>query len=390
MSLLSLPGQVAGGVLDPLAKLIKNPFGGGKLSVNPPDYPNGFQIMEIVDGVDQSKTELKLLGNMLPMIPFKFGGAQHMSKEYYAGNSEPSVHVLGAREDDLTIHGKLKDKRYNEDLGGVSYEVMQALEKMRIRGNLLRLTLGGWVRYGFLEKTEFELNKVSDIGYSMTFSIVGFTKPSNNKMIANTKEIPIDVNQDLINQAAAFQANYQAALPSKTLADLLNGYVNDVATAVALVNNFVSTVVTAAQDVEKVAFRAIGLVQNARTSIYRFQRNVWAFKADFNTLKASANAAAQPVNLTHFTDILKIQQTISHSISDSNGLNDMLAQMQTRFSAIAKQTPLARYLVKDGDTLQRIAVKFYGSADSWDRIYDHNKLQTSQLTRGQLLEIPRV
>jgi nucleoid-associated protein YgaU len=78
------------------------------------------------------------------------------------------------------------------------------------------------------------------------------------------------------------------------------------------------------------------------------------------------------------------------AMSQTTSLSVLLARLQKQFEAIARTTPLARHRVKDGETLQRISIKFYNTADNWKKIYDHNKLTSTQLTVGTVLEIPRV
>jgi len=67
-----------------------------------------------------------------------------------------------------------------------------------------------------------------------------------------------------------------------------------------------------------------------------------------------------------------------------------LQRLKERLSQLSQSLPLGRHLVVTGDTLQKIAIKFYGSADNWKRIYDYNSLTTTDLVVGRLLEIPRI
>lgn len=47
------------------------------------------------------------------------------------------------------------------------------------------------------------------------------------------------------------------------------------------------------------------------------------------------------------------------------------------------------YIVEDGDTLPKIAQKFYGDRNKWQEIYDSN-LDVVVLSRGTTLFIPMV
>src|SRR4051812_9929162 len=112
MSILDTPTRIAGGVIDPIAAKIANPFKKEIGDWRPQDFKGGFTFVEIVDGVEQTREAVKLIGNQMPVVPFEFGGSQRITKDYYPGNSEPAVQVLGPKESDVTIHGKLKDKKY--------------------------------------------------------------------------------------------------------------------------------------------------------------------------------------------------------------------------------------------------------------------------------------
>lgn len=392
MSILNAPKAVVGGVLDPIAAKIQNPFGaGGSAGVRQgllkPDFTEGFRIVEIVNGKERKSDEIVLLGNMLPMVPFTFGGSQRITKDYYPGNSEPSVQVLGPKESDVTIKGRLKDKRYKATgLYGVSTEIQQQIDAMRIRGNLLKITLGEWKRFGFLEETEFELAKLSDCAYQLKFSIIGFNPPKNCKFTPTSKEIPFAINKDLIAQATAFQAKYSSIPESmpKSLADIINDALNDVAEAINLVTDFVDTVVTTAEDTVAASKRVLGLVKNARAGMSRFKRRLGSLSYATASLSTEARAARR------FSAAAANQAHISGSLSGANELTLLLARLQAQFEAISKTLPLTRHQVKDGDTLQKISVKYYGTSDNWKKIYDHNRLSSTQLSTPRRLEIPKV
>lgn len=46
------------------------------------------------------------------------------------------------------------------------------------------------------------------------------------------------------------------------------------------------------------------------------------------------------------------------------------------------------YTVIEGDTLQRIAVKYSGDANNWTKIYEYNHLTDTILSPGDSIEIP--
>ena len=393
MSILSAPADIGGSALDPIAAAIKNPFNTGVSNggERPQDFPGGFQIIEYVNGVPNKSTRIDLIGNMMPMQPFPWSGEQRMTKDYYAGNPEPVVQVLGAKEGPLTIKGRFKDKRYRSpSYYGVSYQYSLAINEMRKRGNLIKFgmdgTAGSWWRYGFLERVDFKMNKLSWIDYEIEFFVVSENQPVNNYFAAPEKQSSSAVNQNLIDSAAAFQANYSATPKSmpRSLADIMNGLISDVAKNINLVTNFVATVLNTAQEVENSANRALGLIKNARSSLSKFRRQFDSIVHNFPTLSTATTEANKA------RDSFKNLGYMSETISGTGTMAAYLVKMQAQFEAIARSVPKARYRVQNGDTLQNISIKFYGISDHWSNIYDHNKLQTTVLAQGTVLEIPNL
>lgn len=175
--------------VDSLKQKFKSPF--DKYNDAPPklldeDFPEGFIITPIKDGVDQKTDQVQLNGNMMPIAPFVFGGKQRMVRNEYPGHSEPTVHVLGSSETDMTINGRLYTKRYKlptgfigpaPDFRGMAREQQKRLDLLRIQGLLCRFSMGTWQRFGFVEETSFSLKTMADINYSIRLFIIGFNAP---------------------------------------------------------------------------------------------------------------------------------------------------------------------------------------------------------------------
>jgi len=401
MSIIDDLGGAAKGSLDGILSTIKNPFGHKDPVRFPEDFVAGFVCQEFIDGVPGEQFALK--GNMLPFVPFTFGGEQKIVKDYYPGNPEPVVQPLGAREASTTIKGRLKLKEVDNPSGdqvaknGSLYAAAEAMQRQidafRIRGNLCRFTLGMWVRWGYIEKTEFDMIQVSRIEYAVTLAIVGFTQPVNAKFVNYTKAVPFGVNKELLAALGAL-VPAPTTMP-KDLAKLINGYTNDMATAIGAVTNFVGTTLKTVEDLEGSLNRAIGLIKNARASISVFKRRIRGIYMGGYNLGLEAGQAS----LGLVTDSIKVAQVnakvlrngsyLFTSVSSTNQIEQILARMQAQFSLLIKTKPRARYVTKVGDTLQKIAIKFYNDANQWKLIYDHNKMTTTVLTSGTLIEIPK-
>lgn len=392
MSILDTSAASGQAALDPILATIQNPFSTTvpNNGERPDDFPDGFEITEYING--KKSSYLQLNGNMMPMIPFEWDSEQHIAKDYYPGNKEAVAHIMGVRQGDITIKGRFKDKRYKDPaFYGVSYQMCLALDAMSARGNLLRFGFEGpggkFIRWGFLEKPKFRMEKLSWIDYELQFFVVSDTQPENAFFADPEKEIPDAINFSLIASAAAFQTKYSAVPKSMPLsiAGKINKLTSGIAKNINLVTGFVQAIISTGADVAASANRALGLIRNARNTINGFNRQIDSVAHSFSSLSTGGATAAQQVTST-FTNLAFIHEATAATLP----LSQYLQHMQTQFEAIAKTIPIGRHRVVKSDTLQTISIKFYGVTDYWQNIYDHNQLQSTLLIEGAVLEIPRI
>lgn len=350
------------------------------------DFPSGLRIVEIVDGKEKTDDAITLAGSFMPHGAFEFGGTQQIVKKFYPGNSDPSVQMLGARESDQTIKGKLKEKYLDRELAGSAEAYQEALDAMRIRGNVVRIMLGEWKRYGVIEEVKFGLIRRNEIDYEIRFSIIGFRPPTDCKFVDEDTD-PLRINRELI--AAALEAlqnaqRYPDSMP-QSLADQINSAISGVASVVSTVTGFVDSVVNDALALQNSANRALGMLKYARAYISRTNRQIGSISIAFYSLGSQFNSEAQKTsayirNLKFITEVKATNQSLA----------SQLAAMQKKFANLARTIPMVRHLVAEGDSLQKLSVKYYGSADNWERILVHNKLESTALVKGTVLEIPKL
>lgn len=363
-----------------ISNLVNNPF---ERSVTPiiegPDFPEGFKINELLpDGRNGDK--VVLAGSWMPIIPFTFGGSQRFKKEFYSGYSEPTMQIFGPEEDDITINGLFKEKRYsvNSGLKNISTEIQQQIDAIRIRGNIVRLQLGEFERYAIISKTKFDMQRLSRVGYEITFSVIGFNAPKNARFLQRRKEIPFGISKELIDLATSFNLNSRIipdTIP-RSIADEINALTNDISESINNVTNFVDQIFSTVQDIKSAVNRVNGLIKFSQQRLNAYKRQVGAITSFDPT-----------VSLVGRYDNAKYS---SSSIASASGLTALLERLRRQFSGIVNDLPLARNLVIEGDTLQKIAVKFYGNSNDWKKIYDYNNLSSTQLQAGTLLQIPRL
>jgi len=395
-----------------------------------PDFPEGFVITEYGPGLAELK-EIKLLGRMSPRQPFAYGGTQALVKEWYPGNSEPTVQVLGAREDTTKITGRFQAKHYANPPGqmgemfrSIPQMMADEMDGLRKRGNLCKFTLGEWVRWGFVEKTDLKMKTLADFDYDIDLFIIGDKPPSECKFVEEEFGLPLDLNSELMKAAADMEAN--ALMPFEAFSPGLffeiNALIGDVATALSVVTKFVDGVLGAAENAQKLAKKAVGLVKYAQAKISKYKAqvgalNAYSFKDDLAstwsetnavmsakyvmqqqtatskapTLSAAQQAAAQAKTAAYAVNVSTSQKAAA--VSGGKSIDQILAQMKNQFAflALSLGIPKARHLVKSGDSLETISMKYFATVDKWKSIYDHNKLTDSNIAPlvGSVLEIPK-
>lgn len=345
------------------------------------------------NGHELKESTIVLRTDSMPHQPFEFGGEQRLIKEFYPGNSEPTVQVLGPRESDQTIKGRIKSKhiKYNtkaekEEFRQFAYELQKQMDSIRIAGLLVRIEMRGgaatWTRWGFIEKTKFEMKTIADIDYEISFFIVGFNKPKDYIIAANAQGVPFDINKELINKVSALQASIfpPPSTITRSASQQLNDAIGEIAEAVNLVTGFVDTVLGEVDSLKASLERAKGLIKNARTKITQYQRRIGGINPEAGYVKnAGLGVSGAYKNATYLQKATK----------NTFDLLTLLAAMYAAISKIAATTPLGRHRISAGETLQSIATKWYNDSTKWNLIFDHNHLTTTVLTVGQVLEIPR-
>lgn len=365
--------------LDDLGKKVANPFKQKVKGVTTKnDYPDGFIIRELLKG-GLIGAEVRLSGTNAPHQPFERGAKQRLTAEYYPGNPEPNIQVLGGQEPPVTIRGRFYSKRYREaSMYDAPKAYQKALENIAMRGNLCRITLGLWRRFAMLEEAKFREKTRGDVEYELTFTIISASEPRNYHFVSTEKPDPLRENQELLNKTAAFQESYQGVTSiDQSIGDKLNGYISDVAGTISAVTGFVDKAFSTVEGIQNSISRAIGLVRVARASVARFHRRLRLI--EFSTL-ASLGITARYRTIS----------TVKGAASATAGISDVLARLQAQLEAIRKTVPKARHLVRQGDTLQKLAVRYFGNAELWSKIYDHNKLSSTVIAPPQILEIPNV
>lgn len=367
------------------------------------DFKTGLQFLELVpDGISLFA---QLNGNMMPIQPLEIGGEQQIIKEYYSGNDEASVQVLGPREDDLVFRGRLYEKKVSRELNSyrrkLASAMVEVIDDMRKRGNIVQMTIGEMQRYGYITKTAFGMKTLGDYDYEITFTHLSFEYPEKCPVIDAGLQSPSLLNQELANLLSAIE-DQRDSIPLVRLgiAEQLNQIIGEVANVLHEVTSFVDDVIGIAEDISSSISRAVGLMTYAKTFCHKklitlgkmnMQLEMAGIKTGFENPYAGSDIGYDDsLEGQKVTDRYSNSIYTSEVIQNVNSSIDILREMAERFAKYAETKPLARHLVKQGESLQMIAVKYYDNLDNWHKIYVHNNLESTVLVSGTILEIPEL
>ena len=347
------------------------------------DYPNGFTVEELSPDGTETLLLFSLLGNMMPHRPFIIGGGQRIQKDYYPGNNEPVMQVLGATEHDVTIMGDLKDTKFPRNQYGLSERVMDLIQGVRVRANLCRFTLGGWRRYGFIQMAEFEQNRITRIKYRITLSIIGLSPPTNIKFAETTKRVPFGQAQKLADDLRQVQQDLQnvnnLGLPDRSIADIFNEATNQLASQVNAITDYIDAAFAFADNIRRSINRAISLVKRVQRQVRRYQRTL-------RNIGSGGFIVPIPVRVQ-----LDLHRQLTSSITNSARIQSTLDSLRNQFVELQGDSPESRHLVVSGDTLPKISVRYYGTPDNWREIAGFNNLPVGQVpVPGTRLDIPKL
>lgn len=352
------------------------------------EFQEGLVITEVINGTADEKTSVKLIGLFMPKDTFDDGGKQTVVKTKYAGSSYKSVQILGDDEDDVTIRGTLEERNLTVDLAGAAEQYKIRLDQIRKTGNILLVSLGDyWKRYCILEETHFKMHNLKKIDYELKFSVIGVSLPKNYYFV-DGKDLDVKTpNNDLLTKAAA----HQALLESKplnvpvTVSDIINSAINDVGSLLTGITSFVDGILGDAEKIVDSATKAVGLIKNARALTVKSMRRLGSIVNDSKNLAPSFLSEREKI-----LETIKNSDYIHKVMTSNKEVNRSLVALQAKLSKYINSIPFKRHLVIDGDSLQKISIKYYGTADHWIAIMEHNKLASTTLVVGSVLEIPRI
>lgn len=381
---------------------------------NGSDFPEGFIIEEVSSRLPLGETPLviALKGDQLPYKPFSVLGSQRAVKTYYAGNPEPTLQVMGPKEENISLRGVFKDRFFSAESEQLypSEELSRFIDNIRIRGNLCKFSLGEWVRYGVIVNFNTDTRRRNRIAYQIDLLIIGRTLPTTGKVVQESQDFLNEINLSAISQiafennevddllrrldsyrlllglpeddsvfATEEQVNQTNFLNNNFLIEqtrALKEFTDTMASSIAVARDVVNEIISQGEELKREAERAIGTVQTAINDTFR----TIEFFANFRYTLLPNNLDIRHNSILIYSRIHNRTKRIRQDLEEQLSL----------IRQILQQEPLRIYRPVQGDTLQSISNLFYGTPEQWREIYDQNELDSTDLSGIEELEIPRL
>ena len=336
------------------------------------DFENGFIIEEFSQypyNTENLRSIIALTGNTMPLVPFEWGGRQRINKTYYPGNHEPSTHIMGSIEDNVTINGQFKAIRFADAAENKKIPEYLALymDSIRYNGRLCRFALGNWTRWGYIESTSFRMTRLTRIDYSITINVVSvLNPPTNGKLLEDAPDAPFDSLADLSLTLGELQndaAERYGRLPELNFFQRIDSLIGDVASSITEITNYADNVFDTIDNIRQSVDRMSQLIERTNRKLKEIKKTLFG-----ETVLESGGI------ITRY-DFANYRSSL---LSRTLDITELLNRISSRFRNLISNIPTTRHVIRRGDTWQRLSVRYYGTVDKWKTIPDFNGISINR------------
>jgi hypothetical protein len=332
---------------------------------------------------------LQLAGRALPFRPIQFGGTQRVQTVWYPGNPKASQLVIGPTEKPTTVNGEWNDKYLGD---GQAFALAQLLDSIRLAGVSVEVTwpmtgLSGSpaapvlsgdpeVRTGLI--TDFTYGYLygrEDITWTAEFTWRSKGQQPTTPPISSTGTLnPREGFNDVALDLALTQAMTQSLLEGPVFSQyglpqaLLNKFDQDFAaidSAVDSVQTATAAVTSATIIPAAAAQQLIASAQAGVQACINMVDNILAV----NLLAAEVQDSAM--------DILRLLDPMFDAIFQADTSSETCIDAANGVAANMTPDIIAVVTAPAGTDLRDLALRYYGSADSWFLIAEANDIAGS-------------
>lgn len=311
-------------------------------------------------------------------------------REMPPGAEEPVEQIMSVEWTEVPFHGEWRDQWAGV---GFAKRTCEAFAEMASRVPMVRIVLGPWSLVGILKNFKIKWRTDFEIGWSFSLSV------HRNETISQARKPQIES----LSAADFSQRLLSIRDPLGRIDDTLiavkevQSVIEDVFDAEDNLNDLRRSVANAEFAVESSAFG------NAKADfleiVDKTQHKLLAIAAAFSGVRAQAQQSLLDVqeivsaDLMAYDDVvgaLHFEEWSRTQYSECVKIISEAKAAEIDARARASRRPRGIHRVKNGDTLERISMKWYGSPDSSIIIMDANNLDSILPPVGVDLIIPDV
>jgi len=329
-----------------------------------------------------------LSGTDLPHQPFDSPVGSDVRKEYYPGGQGrriPTMQVLGSYDENIIINGRLKATKIGDPNKRTEPgQTANILRRFAYDGHPVRMEIGEWIKYCLIVNFRPQYRTDSDISYSMEISVYGDENPIREVSRENQAKVFEDVDDSSLQASLSEMETEMEEVEDELDLDPADTELKQ--NGKRWLQNFNETLRGYADSIE--SFQA-----QVRSDVNRFYEN--SVLQDIVNARRNISRIRRSVynsfRLTTYIDPLKLMEAniIINGIGNlASFIDRTLKRVEDRFRTEQIGRIKRVHIVKSHDTLQSIAVRYYGSYNNWEEIKNANGLQSNTIIPGQELIIP--
>lgn len=350
-----------------------------------------FTIRELTG----DKRTLRLVGRALPYRPFSLEGEQRADLWMPPGNPEGTLQIYGPSEKPTTIKGFWKTVFLGDEtlvsatINGAALttakDLVQTADDIRRKGQIVEVTWLHEQRQGVLQRLKKDWHNLNDCEWEIEFLWSALSidvLSAAQKILKSALRSAADFASKMASQVSDFGDKASPLTVPQTpqssqIADAL-------AKAQAAVDDLASGVDSATQGVTSA-------VTNARRAAASYEQGVLS-------MRGAINAAYARVESTAFgappTDLVGQQTAVvqanREAVRSARKALYLAAEAREQLLKSAEPNLITAFIARGNMDLRDVSSRFYGVPDNWRRLRTFNHLDSSRLSAGQVVFVPRL
>lgn len=347
----------------------------------------------VIQELTGDERRLALGGRALPSLvngqgTVAFGIEVKTKKTTYPGNANSTIQVLGPSFDDTVISGIWKERFLSDQIEASGFpdltdgdgvvtpaQLVAAFYSLAKSGNAIRVSWGPVVREGVLKKFVDTWYREQDVGWEATFEWNADDEPARRAAPA-TPEPTTELRQDMSRTDDAATSRPNTLNPS--------------------VGEQVKTTTSSRRQIAGQVFDAVRAIQNAvpGTNPVDAVASLVSSAGDMLALMNSSGAQLADVPYTQLQvsdsplAVLSAESWRRTLVREQDRLAAHLVRRARVERARVAPSSIAIVRMREATTLRSLAIRYYGSADDWQRIADANGVNGSMVPAGTVIVIP--